>query len=155
MRSDVFLHVSLDIALLKFDIINLATGIGVINTETQMHTPQSPSSLLRINKGVPLPKTQRYTPTARRKYPFEDMQPGDMFFVPEKKKNTLATHASIVGKRLKRQFVTRLLWMVEVDDEENPGGTRWVTDYEVEGKIYDVDSETEGAVLGIGVWRVK
>jgi len=64
-----------------------------------MSAVQASTSLLRVNKGVKLPKSQRLNPAPRRKYPFEDMEVDDMFFVPGKDKNTLATHASTTGKR--------------------------------------------------------
>jgi hypothetical protein len=74
-----------------------------------------------------------------------------MFFVPHKNKNTLATHVSTAGKQLGRQFVTRLLYMIEFE----PGGD-WTNEYIAsDDKMYTVTAETEGAVLGIGVWRVK
>ncbi len=114
-----------------------------------MASLNQPGALLRVNKDVPIPRAQRHVPASRRKYPFEDMEIGDMFFVPGKEKNTLATHASTTGKQLGRQFITRLLWMVQLEDGD------WVNQYGVDGEVYDVVSDTEGATLGIGVWRVK
>lgn len=93
--------------------------------------------MFEVRKNVPQPKAARVTPAPRRKYPFEDMDVGDMFFVPEKIKNTLATHASTVGKKLGRKFSTQLVHM-------KPAKEGW-----------DVcDAGDKGAVLGIGVWRV-
>lgn len=91
-----------------------------------------------VLKNVPIPKTVRMIAPVRRKYPFDDMEVGDMFFVPNKSKNTLATHASTVGKALGRKFVTRLTYMVETPDgweQANPT---------------DLD-----AVQGVGVWRTQ
>lgn len=60
-----------------------------------------------------------------------------MFFIPNKTKNTIGTHASTVGKKLGRKFATRLVYMKgnEQDGWEN------------------CTAQDEGAVLGIGVWR--
>lgn len=89
-----------------------------------------------VQKNIPIPKVIKTNPTARRKYPFEDMDVGDMFFVPGKAKNTLTTHASTVGKNLGRKFITRLTHMVET----------------VEG--WEQSSpDNPSAIQGIGVWR--
>lgn len=93
--------------------------------------------MFEVHKNVPQPKAARVTPAPRRKYPFEDMELGDMFFVPYKTKNTLATHASTVGKKLGRKFSTQLIHMVADD-----------------GNWELVGADDPGAVLGIGVWRV-
>ncbi len=91
-----------------------------------------------VQSGVPIPKAMRSSTGKRRKYPFEDMEVGDMFFVPDKKKNTLATHASTTGKALGRKFSTRLTFMKQTDDG-------WVS----------CDPDDEDAVRGVGVWRTK
>jgi len=91
-----------------------------------------------VQKDVPIPKTIRTAPPARRKYPFDKMEVGDMFFVPDKTKNTLATHASTTGKKLGRKFVTRLVFMKEGLDGWTP-----------------CEQDEEGAVQGVGVWRVE
>jgi len=95
--------------------------------------------MLPVQRNIPMPKALRTAPAPRRKYPFEDMKVGDMFFVPNKTKNTLATHASTVGKALDRKFVTRLAYMAAT----KRGGWDQAT------------HETPGAVLGVGVWRVR
>ena len=94
--------------------------------------------MLPIRKGVPIPGAIRTSVPGRRKYPFETMEKGDFFFVPNKEKNTLASHASTVGHKLKRKFETRLCYMVKrVDGWENATDT------------------AKNAVLGIGCWRTK
>lgn len=90
-----------------------------------------------IQKNVPQPKLSRSPVVSRRKYPFEDMEVSDMFFVPNKDKNTLTTHASTVGKKLNRKFKTRMVHMHRQDDE-------WEF----------CEADTKGAVQGIAVWRV-
>lgn len=93
--------------------------------------------MYEVRKNVPQPKVTRVTVKSRRKYPFEDMEVGDMFFVPNKTKNTLATHVSTVGKKLSRRFTTRLVTMARGEDG-------WEL----------CDAADKGAVTGIGVWRV-
>jgi hypothetical protein len=72
----------------------------------------------------------------RKKYPFEQMEVGDMFFVPHLEKNTLVTHVSDVGKTLGRKFATRLTYMVWRKQQ-------WVP----------ATATTPKAVRGVGVWR--
>jgi len=72
-----------------------------------------------------------------RKYPFRTMEVGEYFFVPDKVRNTLAPYACNVGREHNRKFRTRLTFMRETLEG-------WVPCKE------DVD----GAVLGVGVWRV-
>lgn len=91
-----------------------------------------------LNKNVPIPKPDRPPPPTARKYPFEEMEVGDMFFVPHKTKNTLAIYASTMSRRLERKFSTRLTHMVLLDDG-------WVP----------CEADDIGAVQGIGVWRVR
>ncbi len=74
----------------------------------------------------------------RRKYPFESMEVGEMFFVPYRKQNTLAAHCSAVSKALNRRFQTRLIYMVDVN-----------------GTWMPTKKDTEGAVVGVGVWRTR
>lgn len=91
-----------------------------------------------IQKNVPVPKTIRPNKAPRRKYPFDTMEVGDMFFEPNRKTNTLITYVSVVGKRLGRTFTTRLCYMVDTPDG-------WEM----------CEKDDEGAVLGIGVWRTE
>ena len=46
-----------------------------------------------------------------RKYPFTTLKVGEMFFVPDRTTNNLMSHASLMGRKLKRKFSTRLCWM--------------------------------------------
>ena len=94
-------------------------------------------SLFEIYRGIPLPKTHRLTGGVK-KYPYADLEIGDMFFVPNKVKNTLSNHASTVGKSLGRKFVTRLTWMTQT----------------IEGWL-PAEKGAEGAIQGIGVWRTE
>lgn len=94
--------------------------------------------MYEVKKNVPQPKVTRVTHKSRRKYPFEEMEVGDMFFVPNKTKNTLATHVSTVGKKLNQKFTTRLITMIRGEDG-------WEL----------CEAGAKGAVMGIGVWRVE
>jgi len=89
-----------------------------------------------VQRNVPIPKVAKTE--GRRKYPFESMAVGDMFFVPGKTKNTLTAITSTAGRKLKRKFTTRLCYMAETRDG-------WK----------QVPSSAKGATIGVGVWRVK
>lgn len=86
---------------------------------------------------VPVPVAVRQKPV-QRKYPYDKLEVGEMFFIPHRKKNNISTHTSTVGKLLNRKFVTRLTFM----KQKNHG---WVL----------CNQDAEGAVQGIGVWRVS
>ena len=91
--------------------------------------------MLKVNRNVPKPDPIRRSAT-RRKYPFDDLEVGDNFFVPNRSTNTLSTHVSTVGKQLGRVFSTRLCWMRQTKNGWRVCG-----------------EDAEGAVCGIGVWR--
>lgn len=94
--------------------------------------------MYEIQRDVPVPPIDYAPQPKRRKYPFEEMAVGDMFFVPDKDSNTLAPYVGRQGKKLGRTFVTRTVYMIENDGE-------WV----------QVEPETEDATKGIGVWRTN
>lgn len=91
-----------------------------------------------VLKNIPIPKTMRTAPPPRRKWPLDDMGVGDMFFVPGRDKNNLATYCSTAGKKLGRRFTTRLCYM-----------------HEVKGDYVPCEPDVRGATLGVGVWRIK
>ena len=94
--------------------------------------------MIDVQKNIPVPHPDKTVPRGpRRKYPFETMQVGDMFFVPHKTRNTLMSHVSVTGKSLGKKFTTRLTYMVESLD-----GWKQAT------------KDTPHAVQGIGVWRI-
>lgn len=95
--------------------------------------------MYEVQTDIPVPPVDHAPAPKRRKYPFETMDVGGMFFVPGKTKNTLAPYVAQEGKKLGRKFSTRLTWMVE----EDPG--RWVP----------TGPDDENAVQGIGVWRTE
>jgi hypothetical protein len=95
--------------------------------------------MFELQDNIPLPPPVRRPRQARRrKYPFEDMTIGQHFFVEGKTKNTLGTHVTTVGKQLGRKFSTRLCFMRKV-----------------RGNWRLCDPTDEGAVQGVGVWRVS
>ena len=100
---------------------------------------KGPLGMYEVQKKIPVPKMLvrgRRGPT--RKYPFETMKKGDMFFVPGKKRNTIATHVSTVGKELGVKFTSRLCYMYETMEGWKP-----------------CESTFKGAVMGVGVWRIE
>lgn len=95
--------------------------------------------MLPIRRNVPMPKIEgRVPPPPRRKYPFDQMEIGDMFFVPNKKKNTISTHISTEGNSRGMKLATRLCHMRQTEAGWEPAN---------EGE--------PGAVQGVGVWRQK
>jgi hypothetical protein len=93
--------------------------------------------MFKVQKNVAMPATVRNPATVKRVYPYHTMDVGDFFFVPNKKKNTLSSHASAAGRKLGRKFNTRLTHAY-LDKKEN-----W----------HICEASREGAVLGIGAWR--
>jgi len=71
----------------------------------------------QILKNIPTPKTIRTLTPREPRYPFAQMEVGDSFFVPNKTKNTLTTYASEQGRALKRKFLTKLTYMVNVEGD--------------------------------------
>lgn len=76
----------------------------------------------------------------RRKYPFEVMEVGDMFFIPHKDKNHISSYLSNVGKELGRKYASRIIMMIAT-----PTGEWRLAPHAL----------VEGAVKGIGVWRTE
>lgn len=100
--------------------------------------------MFTLQRNIPVPSTGVSNKSGRaRLYPFADMDVNDMFFVPNRKRNNITSHASSIGKKLGRKFATRMVYMREIDDGE--GGTYWEM----------CRSSDEGAVSGIGVWRTE
>jgi hypothetical protein len=88
--------------------------------------------IIPILKNVPLASIERKQ--ARRKYPFEQMEVGDMIFVPGTTK--ISTYVSAAGSKLGWRFRTRRLHM-------HKKGTRWKP----------CTKDAEDAIFGTGVWR--
>lgn len=92
--------------------------------------------MLSIIRGVPIPDVARPKAPQRRKYPFEELEVGEMFFAPDKTRSGLATHVSAVGKKLGRKFSARKTFMRVVKGQWAP-----------------CEEGDPGAVAGVGVWR--
>ncbi len=87
-----------------------------------------------IMSGVLLPKVAR--PKTREFYPFADLEVGDMFFVPDASRSLYAT-AWAQSNRLGRTFTLRAMTM-----RKTRSGWRVCK------------PGADGAVSGVGVWRV-
>ena len=94
--------------------------------------------MYKIQKGFPETKIIRKG-APQRKYPFADMEVGDVFVVPDRDKNTLSAHVSAVAKKLRRKFNTRFVYAVLRSD----------------GKWAPVEEGTKGAKPCVRVRRVK
>lgn len=93
--------------------------------------------MYEVQKGVPIPPVD-HGPKQRRKYPFDTMEVGDMFFAPGKTTATISAHVSTVAKALNRKFTTRQTVMRKTRsgwEACQPG--------------------VAGATKGVGVWRTK
>lgn len=101
----------------------------------------------KIFTGIPKPPSSRIGIKGKRKYPFDDLEIGQAFFIPHRTRNTLSTHANDVGKELGRKFATRLVWLEETIDE-----TTGEADYTYL-EIRPGERPPSDAVRGIGVWR--
>ncbi len=73
-----------------------------------------------------------------KKYPYETMEIGEMFFVPLGKVNSITSYSATQGGRMRRKFSTRQCWMRE----------------SMEGWVASSEG-IAGAVPGVGVWRVE
>lgn len=82
-----------------------------------------------------LPKPEPVRHAGHPKWPWATMKVGEMFFVPDKERNTMTALAWSSGKRLGRKFSTR---MVHMRKGQIVDGT---INYKVK------------PTLGIGVWR--
>lgn len=63
------------------------------------------SSEFKIEKGVPIITGRRANTGG--KYPFEKLEIGDSFLVPNKTTNTFGSFLSYWSRRLKRKFISR------------------------------------------------
>ncbi len=97
------------------------------------------SGMLSVQKGVPLPEINRTPKGARRKYPIESMQPGDMFFVPGRSSKSVSAYISRISKDVPGKFSARQCSMVE----DGKGGWR--------PPVAGDPPATEGT----GVWRIE
>ncbi len=72
------------------------------------------TSMLAVQKGVPIPEVDRKPKAVRRKYPVETMEKGDMFFLPKRETKGVSAYISRITKGLPGKFSTRHCWMIPV-----------------------------------------
>ena len=88
---------------------------------------------------VQAPEVPNYRRGGRAcKYPFHELNVGEMFFIPNRSSNTMMSLASKTGRKLGRKFETRLIWMCMRQE-------LWTL----------CAAGAPGAVQGVGVYRTK
>lgn len=101
------------------------------------------TTMLTVQKGVPLPKVDRAPKNARRKYPVATMEVGDMFFLPGKSTRAVSAYISRITKDLKGKFSARHCWMIPVGMRGNE-------------RVWELArGDEDGAEEGTGVWRIE
>ena len=73
----------------------------------------------KVKPGVELPPARRAG--RARKYPFDTLAVGELFFVPDQTTANLTTYASLQGRKLGRKFRTQMAIMrqdLETDEWE-------------------------------------
>lgn len=94
---------------------------------------------------MPMAKSMRKPPPPGKKYPFDEIDVGDGFFLAGRVTNNLSNQASTTGKKLGKKFKTMLTYMTHDATMEDPLAHQWKR----------CDKDAAGATLGIGVWRVR
>lgn len=99
-------------------------------------TVTSPAEM-KLVAGLPVPEKENLRGRPRR-YPFDRMKVGEMFFLPgaEKRRYGMITTARHAGEKLNREFSVRVVHMTDSLDGPQIAA-----------------EDTPGAVLGLGVWR--
>lgn len=93
--------------------------------------------MYKVHSNVPLPAPARRA-SGRRKYPFEDLEVGDYFFVPHRPRERMSTYVSTVSKQMGRKFSARQVTMALI-----------------KGTWQLVDASHPEGVSGTGIWRVS
>ena len=96
------------------------------------------ATLFKVQNGVRLPEISRAPKTPRRKFPVQDMAPGQMFFVPGKSSKSVSAYVSRITKHLPGKYTARHVWMVRLDSS-------WAL----------AEKDELGAIEGVGVWRTE
>jgi hypothetical protein len=97
------------------------------------------TAMFKVQSGVPMPDIERSKPP-RRKWPVEEMQPGDFFFVPGRASRNVSAYVSRITKDLPGTFSARHIWAWE--DKRN-------------GSWHPCAPSASGAIEGVGVWRTE
>ncbi len=86
--------------------------------------------MLSVNRKTAMPLIKRPREGVPRVYPWLTMEVGDMFFIPDRDRNTFSPYASEMGSKLKMKFRTRLCWAEdtgeswEVCEPDTPGAVQ-------------------------------
>ena len=68
------------------------------------------SELFLVQDDLRVPQNRRGQKQPRRKFPVDDMQPGQQFFVPGKKSKTVSAYISRITKTLPGKYTARQDW---------------------------------------------
>lgn len=99
------------------------------------------SAMFKLQRGVPRPPRDKYRrPPRRRKWPLEQMAPGDFFFVPGRARPSVSAYVSRIAANLPGKFAVERVWAWE-DKRDNT----WRL----------CEPSAVGATEGVGVWRTK
>ena len=95
--------------------------------------------MFQLQRDVPPPRGRRIRDDdARKKYPFESMQIGHFFFVPNRKHSSIRTYFITAGQKHGIKFRSEQIHARQIDD-------RW----------QQCEQGDEGATPGVGVWRIE
>ena len=91
--------------------------------------------MYKLQTGVPIPPIRRHG--RPRKYNFDAMVVGHMFFAVGKTTHALSPYVSAVARRLKRKFLLRQTTMIQSTNSD------WS----------ECPPDAVGAIAGVAVWR--
>lgn len=97
------------------------------------------TTMLKVQKGVPLVPIDHRPKQVRRKWPLETMEPGDFAFDPGSTTKSISAYISRSTKHLAGTFTARRCWAWQ--DKRN-------------GDWTPCEHTAVGAVEGVGVWRL-
>ena len=99
----------------------------------------------QIQRGIPKPPVDRKPKNPKRVFPvMQDMQPGDMFFLPNRNSRQVSAYVSRITKDLPGKFEVMQTWGRKPLPTEDRS-LEWVITTEC----------APGATRGVGVWRTK
>ena len=102
------------------------------------------ASLFKVQDGVELPEINRAPKVPRRKFPVQNMEPGQMFFVPGKSSRSVSAYISRITKHLPGKYTARHVWARKPRKGEDQK-LDWVL----------CASHEKGSTEGVGVWRTE
>lgn len=98
------------------------------------------TEMFTVQSGVPLPEVDRRPKRLQRKHPIDDLQPGQMYFIPWRVDKSISAYVSRVTKNLPGQFSARRCWM-----RQEKNNVLWKP----------CNPADKGATEGTGVWRIE